>query len=503
METFEPRTDSAPQDGAIAAFRTPPHNLDAEMALLGAIMTNNEAYHRVADFLRAEHFYLPVHQRIFEHCTRLIGRAQLADPVTLRLLFEQDADLRAHDGAAYLSRLAIAAESIVNADAYGREILDLSMRRDLIGIGEDSVNRAYDPATSDSAQEQIEATEKALFDLAQEGESRGEFRNFVDVLHSAVDMIEGAFKLDEAITGVPTGLRDLDEKLGGLQPSDLLILAGRPSMGKTALALTIAANAAAHPARGPAAKHCKGENFAVGVFSLEMSAEQLAMRLIAAKTGFSSDDLRKGKLRDQDFTKVVQACTELGASPLYIDDTPALSIAAVRTRARRMMRQHGLALIVVDYLQLLSGSGRNSQQNRVQEISEITQGLKAIAKELDVPVMALSQLSRAVEQREDKRPQLADLRESGSIEQDADVVMFVYRDEYYQERAEPKQRAEESVERFRERYEGWSKRFEESRNRADVIIAKQRNGPIGNVRLAFYGELGRFADAEYRDVEPY
>ena len=313
-------------------------------------------------------------------------------------------------------------------------------------------------------------------------------------------LVEAAYHKDSRVTGVATGLIDLDDKLGGLQRSDLVILAGRPSMGKTALAITIAANAAATAAAGPDAADLAGDNYAVGVFSLEMSAEQLAMRLLSAQAQLSSDDLRRGKLRDADFRKVVQASQDLAERPLFIDDTPALSVAALRTRARRLKRRHGLSLLVVDYLQLVRPVGSSAQTNRVQEIAEITQGLKAIAKELNIPVLALSQLSRAVEQREDKRPQLSDLRESGAIEQDADVVMFVYRDEYYQERSEPRQRPDESDERFQERYQVWQKRYEASLGIADVIIAKQRNGPIGSIRLHFDATRGRFSNFEYRDL---
>jgi len=320
------------------------------------------------------------------------------------------------------------------------------------------------------------------------------------VLTSAVTMVEAAYHKDGRVTGVPTGLIDLDDKLGGLQRSDLLILAGRPSMGKTALAVTIAASAAGMRAVGPDAEGLESENYAVAIFSLEMSAEQLAMRLLAAEAQLSSDDLRRGKLQDSDFASVVRASQELAARPLFIDDTPALSVAALRTRARRLKRRHGLSLIVVDYLQLVRPVSSSNQTNRVQEVAEITQGLKAIAKELSVPVLALSQLSRAVEQREDKRPQLADLRESGAIEQDADVVMFVYRDEYYQERSEPRRRPEESDEKFQERYSSWLKHYEECRGIADVIIAKQRNGPIGSIRLMFDAARGRFANFEFRDM---
>jgi replicative DNA helicase len=492
--------EAATESRAPAGFRTQPHNIEAEQALLGAILINNEAYHRVGEYLRPEHFYEPVHARIFAAMARLIEGVRLADHVTLKLAFEDDEALRELDGAQYLARLARAAESIVNADDYGRLLHDLALKRGLIQVGEELVNKAYDASLPESGRGQIEAAEQRLFTLAQQGEVEGGFRGFPAVLTSAVTMVEAAYHKDSRVTGVPTGLIDLDDKLGGLQASDLVILAGRPSMGKTALAITVAANAAATPAVGPDAADLHSDTYAVGVFSLEMSAEQLAMRLLSAQAELSSDDLRRGKLRDMDFKKVVQASQDLAGRPLFIDDTPALSVAALRTRARRLKRRHGLSLLVVDYLQLVRPASASTQVNRVQEIAEITQGLKAIAKELNIPVLALSQLSRAVEQREDKRPQLADLRESGAIEQDADVVMFVYRDEYYQERSEPKQRPEETRERFEERYQGWQKRYEESRGIADLIIAKQRNGPIGSIRLSFDAPRGRFGNLEYRDL---
>ncbi|MGH6944681.1 MAG: replicative DNA helicase [Geminicoccaceae bacterium] len=483
-----------------AGFRTQPHNVEAEQALLGAILINNEAYYRVGEYLRPEHFYEPVHGRIFEAMVRLIERGRLADHVTLKVAFDEDEALRDLDGAQYLARLARAAETILNAEDYGRLLHDLALKRGLVRVGEDVVNRAYDPTVEEGGREQIEAAEQQLFHLAQEGDVEGGFRAFPAVLSSAITMVEAAYQKDSRVTGVPTGLIDLDEKLGGLQPSDLIILAGRPSMGKTALAVTIAANASATRAVGSDLEGLAGPNYAVGMFSLEMSAEQLAMRLLSAEADLGSDDLRRGKLKDSDFARVVQASQSLAARPFHIDDTPALSVAALRTRARRLKRRHGLSLLVVDYLQLVRPVSSSSQTNRVQEIAEITQGLKAIAKELHLPVLALSQLSRAVEQREDKRPQLSDLRESGAIEQDADVVMFVYRDEYYQERSEPRQRPDEGDERFQERYETWRKRYEASLGVADVIIAKQRNGPIGSIRLMFDAAHSHFANFEFRDM---
>lgn len=479
-----------------AAFRVQPHNIEAEQALLGALLVNNEAYHRVAEFLRAEHFFEPVHARIFDCCAQRIGRGQLADPVTLKVLFDEDEALRELDGARYLSRLAHAAETIINAVEYGHLIHDLAVKRGLIRVGEEVVVKAFDRAAEESGREQIEAAERALFALAQEGESKGEFRAFPAVLSSAIRHIESAWHKVGKVSGVPTDLTGMDEKLGGLQPSDLVILAGRPSMGKTALAVTIAANAAALQnvlAEQDGAKH---RNYVVGVFSLEMSAEQLATRLLSGKSRIESDRLRRGDITEQEWPALVQGSQELGAMPLFIDDTPALSIAALRTRARRLKRTQGLHLLVVDYLQLLRGTNMQSQSNRVQEITEITQGLKAMAKELNVPVLALSQLSRAVESREDKRPMLSDLRESGSIEQDADVVMFVFREEYYLSRAIPTQREAEPKEKFDLRYQEWFQRCQSVHNKAEVIIAKQRHGPIGNIQLQFDANFGRFNNLE-------
>ena len=493
----------APAEAQGAVLRRLPHNLRAELAVLGAILVNNEIFHRVSDFLRAEDFHEPVHRRIYEVCAERIAKGQLADHTSLYHLFEQDEALRELDGAEYLARIARAAETIVNVVDYARVVHDLALRRRLIEIGEEIVNEAFDPENPRSGIEQIESAEQRLFELAQRGETRGDFRGFPEVLESAVRLIHSAYQKEGHVTGVPTGLVGLDEKLSGLQRADLIVLAGRPSMGKTALALTIAANAAATRAAGPDAEGLRHENYTVALFSLEMSAEQLAMRLLSAEAEVPSDELRKGRLSEEDFHRIVRATQDLAARPLFIDDTPALSIAALRSRARRLKRTRGLSLIIVDYLQLLRGTGSYAQANRVQEVSEITQGLKAIAKELDVPVLALSQLSRAVESREDKRPQLSDLRESGTIEQDADVVMFVYREEYYLARAEPQPRDGESPDRFDERHRRWRERLEQCHNKAEVIVAKQRNGPIGRLHLQFDANFGRFRNletAEYPDV---
>jgi replicative DNA helicase len=493
---------AAPSEGL--TFRTPPHNLEAEQALLGAVLLNNRAYEKVSEFLRPEHFAEPVHGRIYVACGRLIERGQIANPVTLKTYFEQDGALAEVGGPAYLAQLANAVVSIINAEDYGRLVHDLHLRRELIALGSDMVNGAYEPSVDASALDQIAQAEGKLYDLATIGQIEGGFEDFRRVLIEAINQAEAAHKRQGKLSGVPTGLIDLDKKLGGLHASDLIILAGRPSMGKTALATNIAFNAArAYTEEVDAAGSKKAVDGAmVAFFSLEMSSEQLATRILAEQGEIASHKIRQGELANDEFERLVAAAQELHRLPLYIDDTPALSISAVRTRARRLKRQHGLGLIVLDYLQLLRGSGATAE-NRVQEISEITRGLKALAKELDVPVIALSQLSRAVEQREDKHPQLADLRESGSIEQDADVVMFVFREQYYLERAEPGRRPEETEEKFNERHAKWHERCEEVWNTAEVIIAKQRHGPVGTVRLSFHGEFTRFgnliSDDHYQD----
>ena len=473
-------------------LRMPPHSHEAEQALLGAILANNRAFEKVAEFLRPEHFAEPAHGRIFEAAGKLITRGQIADIVTLRAFLEQDASLTELGGVAYLAELAAAAITIVNAPEYGRLVHDLHLRRALIDIGEDVVNSAYRPDLDTSALQAIESAEQRLYDLATAGEADRGFRQFKTTLASAIAMAEAAYRRDGHIAGVATGLDDLDKLLGGLHPSDLVILAGRPGMGKTALATNIAFNAAAR--RGDAAGAEAGA--AVGFFSLEMSAEQLATRILAESTRVSSERIRRGDLTGADFEKVVLAARELESIKFYIDDTPALSISAVRSRARRLQRQHGLDLIVVDYLQLLrpTTGGSARPENRVQEISDITRNLKAIAKELNVPVLALSQLSRAVEQREDKRPQLSDLRESGTIEQDADVVMFVFREEYYLERGEPSQRPDESQDKFNDRYANWQERLKNAQALAELHIAKQRHGPTGKVMLHFESTTTRFSN---------
>ncbi len=468
--------------------RTPPYNTEAEQALLGAMLINNAAHARVSEFLQPEHFGNAVHGRIFAAIGKLIERGQIANPITLKNLFDQDGALSEIGGAQYLARLASSAVTIINAEDYGRTIHDLHLRRELITVGEDVVNDAFRHDLDDPAREQIERAEKKLFDLATAGNAEGGFRAFEKVLTSAITSAEAAFKKSPKIVGLATGFVELDKKLGGLHPSDLVILAGRPSMGKTALATNIAFNAAKayRPGRTADGRVVAEDGAVVGFFSLEMSAEQLASRILAEDSGVSSDRIRRGDVGNQDFDKFVQASQRLATLPLFIDDTPALGVSALRTRARRLMRQHGLGLIIVDYLQLLRPSVQvRTLENRVQEISDITRGLKALAKELNVPLLALSQLSRAVEQREDKRPMLADLRESGSIEQDSDIVMFIFREEYYLSRKEPDKEDSDA-------YQKWQQRYERSYGLSEIIIAKQRHGPIGTITLHFDAETTKF-----------
>jgi replicative DNA helicase len=475
-------------------IRVPPSNTEVEQALLGAIFRNNLAHSRVSDFLEPEHFANGVHARIYAAIGKLIERGQIANPVTLKNLFDQDGALAEVGGAQYLTRLAEAAVTIINAEDYGRRVHDLHLRRQLIGLGEDVVNDAFRHDLDDSAVTQIERAEQRLFDLASTGQAEGGLAPFRTALTAAIDSAEAAFKRDGKTVGVATGFIDLDKKLGGLHPSDLLIAAGRPGMGKTSFATNIAFHAAKayRPAPGPDRPPLAEDGAVIAFFSLEMSAEQLATRILAEESGVPSDRIRRGDVRKEDFDKFVAASQRLAAVPLYIDDTPALSVAALRTRARRLKRQQGLGMIIIDYLQLMRPSGTSrGQESRVQEISEITRGLKAIAKELDVPVLALSQLSRAVEQREDKRPQLADLRESGSIEQDADVVMFIFREEYYKSR-EPKINENETQDKFNNRFAEWQELMERIHGVAEIIIAKQRHGPVGTIKLHFEAETTKF-----------
>jgi replicative DNA helicase len=475
---------------ALPHFRTAPHNIEAEQALLGAILVNNEAFYRVSDFLEPKHFFETIHQRIFELCASLIRAGKIATPVTLKTFLPADVDIAGLSVNQYLARLAAEATTIINAQDYGRTVYDLSIRRDLILIGEDMVNAAFDAPVDVAPRHQIEDAERKLHELAETGRYDSGFQRFETALAKAVDMTAAAFKRDGKLSGLATGLRTLDAKMGGLQPSDLVILAGRPGMGKTALATNVAYNVAkAHRGEVRADGHMTTVNGGiVGFFSLEMSAEQLATRVIAEQTGISSSRMRRGDIDENNFHAIRDKMIEIQHMPLFIDETGGIPVAQLAARARRLKRQRGLDLVVIDYIQLMQGSTRRAMEGRVQEVTEITTNLKALAKELNVPILALSQLSRQVENREDKRPQLSDLRESGSIEQDADVVLFVYREEYYLENKKPRENSDE--------FANWQKKMTEAHGKAEVIIGKQRHGPTGTVELQFEAEVTRFFDLE-------
>ncbi|WP_395665549.1 replicative DNA helicase [Methylocella sp.] len=476
------------------AFRLAPHNLEAEQALLGAILVNNDAFDRVSDFLKPEHFSEEAHRRIYDTASQLIRMGKIASPITLKT-FLGEQELAGTPIAHYLVRLAAEATTVINAEDFGRTIHDLAVRRDLILIGEDIVNSAYDAPVGASPRDQIEEAERKLYSVAEQGRYEGGFQRFSDALATAVDMAARAFERDGQLSGIATGLVDLDRQMGGLQSSDLIIVAGRPGMGKTALATNIAFNVAkAYEFRArPDGAHETVNGGVVGFFSLEMSAEQLATRVIAEQSAVASYKIRRGDMTESEFHRIVDAARIMQQIPLYIDQTGGLSIAQLTARARRLKRQRGLDLLVVDYLQLLGGS-KSRSDSRVQEVTEITTGLKALAKELNVPVMALSQLSRQVESRDDKRPQLSDLRESGSIEQDADVVMFVFREEYYLNNRQPREGTEEFL--------TWQTDMERVHGKAEVIIGKQRHGPTGTVELAFEAEMTRFGNLAREDALP-
>ncbi len=470
-------------------FRAAPHNIEAEQALLGAILVNNDACDKVSSFLKAEHFFDPLHGRVYEAEVKLISVGKRASPITLKTFFEHEEPLSSDlTVPQYLGRLAGNATTIINAEDYGRTVYDLAIRRDLILIGEDMVNLAYDSPVEAPPAIQIEDTEQRLFELAETGKYGSGFEPFTSALTDAIDMAANAYRRDGGLSGIATGFKDLDQKMGGLQPSDLLIIAGRPSMGKTALATNIAYHVARayKTERKPDGSDEVVSGAVVGFFSLEMSSEQLATRIISEQSEIPSEHIRRGKIGKDEFDRLVDASQNLQSLPLYIDQTGGISVAQLSARARRLKRQKGLGLIIVDYLQLLSGSSRRASENRVQEITEITTRLKALAKELNVPIVALSQLSRQVENREDKRPQLSDLRESGSIEQDADVVMFVFREEYYVERRQPREGTAEHLE--------WMTEMEAVEGLAEAIIAKQRHGPTGTVRMQFQADVTRFSD---------
>jgi replicative DNA helicase len=450
------------------AERQPPHNFEAEQAVLGSIMANNAAFSQVSEMLSPRHFADPLHGRLYEALGRLVERGQVVSAFTLKAYAESDEGLKAAGGPAYLAKLAATSVHALDVPAAARTVRDCATRRGLIGVLSEALPAAYDEAHEAAAAEQIEGLERRLYELA-DGAVAGGLEPFRSALTEAVKSAEAAHSRPGGMTGLGTGLHDLDEQLGGLNRSDLIIVAARPGMGKSALASNIGFAAARQGA-------------VAGFFSLEMSAEQLANRIVAEQAGVASERVRRGQLTGVQFDRVIEVAAELERLPIFMDDTPALSISALRTRARRQKRLHGLDLVIVDYLQLIDG-GKRRQENRVQEVSEISRGLKTLAKELDVPVLALSQLSRAVEQRPDKRPQLADLRDSGSIEQDADVVIFIYREEYYLERGSAEDRA----------------RLGDVAGRAELHVAKQRHGPTGLVRVMFDGPTTRFSDVDRSD----
>jgi replicative DNA helicase len=469
-------------------YRTAPHNIEVEQALIGAILVNNEAYYRVSDFLEPRHFFEPAHQRIFELAITLIRAGKVASPVTLKTFLPSDAHIAGLTLSQYLARLAAEATTVINAQDYGRTISDLALRRSLILIGEDMVNVAFDAPVDFSPRNQIEDAERRLYELAEIGRYDGGFQRFAAALTTAVDMAARAYQRDGRLSGIATGLDDLDRQMGGLQSSDLIILAGRPGMGKTALATNIAYNVARawRSEPRPDGREQTVNGGIVGFFSLEMSAEQLATRIISEQTEIASYRIRRGEIDPGDFDRIAAVAREMQALPLYIDETGGLSIAQLAARARRLKRQRGLDMLVIDYLQLLQGSTRRASEGRVQEVTEITTGLKALAKDLNVPILALSQLSRQVENRDDKRPQLADLRESGSIEQDADVVMFVFREEYYLKNKEPRAGTEEHFK--------WQAEMDAVHGKAEVILGKQRHGPTGTIQLQFKADVTRFSN---------
>jgi replicative DNA helicase len=471
--------------------RSLPHNILAEQMLLGTILVDNEMMSKVNDFLSEDHFFDPIHKKIYETIKTFSEKGIIANPVTLKNYFDKEEGLKNRGGAQYLVDLASLSATIINVHDYGRAIYDLALRRQLIHIGEEITNDAFDKEQGLSANEQIDMAEQKLYNIADDYlESNKGFVKLNKPLSEAISKAQQAFRNKGSVSGIATDFADLDELLGGFQDSDLIIVAGRPSMGKTALSLNFALNCCQVLLNNFENKKDKDPHEkpkSIGFFSLEMSAEQLASRLISTISGINTSKLRTGHVDEEEFGKIVNASKELQSLQIFIDDTPSLTISALRTRARRLKRKHNLGILFIDYLQLLRSNANNKDQNRVQEISDITQGLKAIAKELHIPVVAGSQLSRAVEQREDKRPLLSDLRESGTIEQDSDIVIFIYREEYYLLRRKPTKEGTDL-------YEKWQQDMDSVKNITDLIVAKHRNGPVGNVKLYFDSNLTKFAN---------
>ncbi len=459
-------------------FKELPNNIEAEQAVIGSILVSNDIFDEINIVVSSVNFYDPMHQKIFEAIENLVYKGMLANPITLKNYFEDEKDdLNVPE---YLVKVTKFSTSVRQALEYSKIIYDMFVRRELIKISEQTIDSAKVNDLDTNGQSIIENSEKLLFDLAEKGSFNSSLIKFDEAMKQTIEMASAAYKNDEGIVGVPTGLRDLDDRLGGLHQSDLIIIAGRPSMGKTSLATNIAFNAAQKLQNN-------GKKSTIAFFSLEMSSEQLSTRILAEQARIRSNDIRRGRISDEQFDKFLETSKNISELPLYIDETPAISIAAMSNRARRIKRLFGLDMIIVDYIQLMRGTSFN-KDGRVQEISQITQGLKAIAKELSIPVVALSQLSRQVEQRDDHKPQLSDLRESGSIEQDADVVMFVYREGYYLQRKEPREATVEHAE--------WQAKMNEVAHLAEIIIGKQRHGPVGKVTLEFEEQFTKFKDTQ-------
>lgn len=465
-----------------------PHNIEAEQALLGALLANNKAFETISDYLKPNHFADPIHVKIYDVISHLIVRGHVADTITLKNYFEQEGLLNEVGGYKYLIKLAESSSPLANPEYYAQFIYEQYLRRELISTGYDIVNNAMKEDIDSSATAQIEEAEKKLYDLSDKGDSSRGFVDFQQALQASLGTIEKAYQREGSISGISTGLDDLDKRTGGLNNSDLIILAGRPAMGKTALATNIAYNVAELMSRD---RNIEEKSKGVAFFSLEMSADQLATRILSSTAGISSQRMRNGDIDGGEFGRIAEVIRSLEKMPLYIDDTPGLTINAIRNRARRLKRTKGLGLIVIDYIQLIMGGAKRGEANRVQELSEISRGLKIMAKELNVPVIALSQLNRGVEQRDDKRPLMSDLRESGSIEQDADIVLFVYRENYYIQNEEPKETDKNYTP---EKHEKWEQKMKATKYRAEVIIGKHRHGPTGTVDLSWNGEYAQFGN---------
>jgi len=471
-----------------------PQNIEAEQSLIGSVLFDNKVLEDLPTNFATRHFFDPLHASIFDACIFLIDNGRLADPLTLKSYLKQDDLQRDIDIEKYLSELREGVVSLSKAKFYAEEIRNCYVRRSLIRIGDELINKSVNPTIDITPDQEISNTEEQLYNLAEKDQINSGPLDFKSVLASATNQINEAYNRKGKLSGIDTGFSGLNRQLGGLNKSDLLVLAGRPAMGKTALATNIGFNAA---------KSSKLEkNESILIFSLEMSAEQLAQRILAEQSTIDSHKLRSGDLNETEFSKLVSTQNDILNLPFFIDDTPAISVGQIASRARRLKRTHGLSLIIIDYIQLIQGSKASEAQGRVQEVSNITRGLKSLAKELNVPILALSQLSRAVEQREDKRPILADLRESGSIEQDADVVMFVYREEYYLDKSEPTQRDNENQESFNERFLKWQDRRNIAEGKAEIIISKQRHGPTGIVQVQFEAKFTRFMDLVQDDRLP-